>query len=110
MKYPPQRRRTPSSVTTAGHPRPRHLRADAVLPAKLLRRIQKHAEAVYLWVPSRQTAARRKRDAKIVAQRADGVRVRDIATRFDLTERRVYHVLRREAATERDACSDEATR
>jgi len=70
--------------------------AKDVLPPELLAAVQRYHTG-HLWVPPDETdesrERQRERDRLILALRAEGLTGREIASRMELSERRVWQIL-----------------
>lgn len=75
--------------------KPRSISAADVLPPELIAELQKHVQAVFVYVPAIGPSVRPSRDEAIVEARVAGKRVRDIAAEFGMTERRISQILSR---------------
>ena len=81
-----------------GHPD--HVAACEVLPEEFLRKLSEFlgGRAAYLWVPSRESLNRQKRDKYILALSEQGCSTEEIAVRLCISSRQVRRVLARKKA------------
>ncbi len=83
-----------------------YIKAEDVLPAKLVEQIQEYAEGQMLYIPKKgdsktawgtRTGAREqlhKRNTQIYAEYLSGVRVADLAEKYYLTEKSIQRIIR----------------
>ena len=89
-----------------------YIKADALLPPELLRRIQDYAEGQLLYIPRRDAKRRdwgslsgarlrlQRRNARIRRERRLGSTVQELAERYYLSEKRLQRILRDGAPSE----------
>lgn len=89
-----------------------YIKAQSVLPAELLRRVQEYAEGQLLYIPRRN--ARRstwgsvsgaqlrlqRRNTRILAERRAGSTVGELARRYYLSEKSIQRILRQAKPSE----------
>lgn len=69
--------------------------AAQVLPKPLLREVQRYAAGVSLWVPVVTPRAQQHR-MQVLALRAQGLKIREIATEVEISQRQVKSILHRD--------------
>ena len=84
----------------------RYLKAEEVLPARLLTQIQEYADGVYLYIPRRADHRKRwgnstryreeleKRNESIRHLRREGLSAQELAERFHLSVKTIQRILR----------------